>query len=103
MMQLLTEACKDRRLRASSSLSVYAPPVAYVIDGRTLYLAAGRAQCFISEKGVLFDPGIGAVVVNGCTFSDTGVWLSITSGDFWLEIHVPPLTNRQVQTRAQRP
>jgi len=102
MIQMLIEAFKDKRLRVSSSHSVYASPAVRVIDTRTLHVFAGHVRCSISLAGVLLLPEIGAVAVDGCTFCDTGVWLSITAGRFWLEIHVPPLTGRQIQARAQK-
>ncbi len=98
-MQILIESCKERRMRASSSHSVYAPPVTSVVDG-SLYVLAGWIRCLISDKGVSFSPEIGTVIVNGCTFCDTGVWLSIASGEFWLEIRVQPLSDREIQLRA---
>jgi hypothetical protein len=103
MMQILVEAFKDRRLRVSSSHCVYASPLVRVIDTRTLHVFACPVLCLISQAGVSLSPDIGAVAVGGCTFCDTGVWLSITAGGFWLEIHVPPLTDRQIQARAQKP
>jgi hypothetical protein len=103
MMLNLIDACKDKRLRSSSSHSVYIHPTTRVVDEHKLYVAAGNIQCFISEGVVVSLPPLSATaIVKGSLIGENGVWLSISSGKFWLDIHVPTLTERQLQTRQQR-
>jgi hypothetical protein len=99
MMLNLIYACKNKILRVSSSHSVYSPPIARIVDGTKLYIAAGNIQCFVSEGAVKLQPELSATVINGSLVGDGGVWLSIASGDFWLEIHVPIPAQRQLQAR----
>ncbi len=103
-MQNLMDACKEKRLRSSGSHSLYTSPTIRIVEKTKLYVTAGAIRCYISEGSITSIPVLSlAFNVKGCLFGDTGVWLSITCGDFWLEIHAPTLTDRQVQTRAQAP
>jgi hypothetical protein len=80
----LLAACKDRRIYASSRLCV----------------VVTRMEIMISEAGVLCPTHqLGPFKTIGCSLGDGGVWLSISAptSEFWLEIHVPMLTNRQLQ------
>lgn len=97
MMVSLINACKTKKLRASSSHSVYSTPIARIVDGKKLYVAAGGIQCFISEGKVHLQPEPEKTITNANMVGDGGVWLSITSGDYWLEIHVPE-PDRNTQT-----
>ena len=102
MMLSISLACIEKRLRISSSHSIHDSPIFRMVDGK-LYVAAGDVQCFVSEGAVHLNPPWAAdACVNGCTFCDSGVWLSITSGAFWLEVRVPTRSEREIQARAQR-
>ena len=99
MMFNLNYASKNKILRASSSHSVYSPPITRIVDGTKLYISAGNIQCFVSEGEVKLQPELSTTITKGSLLGDGGVWLSITSGDFWLEIHVP--IQPHIQTRSK--
>ncbi len=84
-MILLIDTCKEKRLRLSSSHSVFTPPTARVLGGGKLQVIAGQFQCFISESDVRI-PNLGGIVVRGSVFDEKCVWLILTSGTFGLEL-----------------
>lgn len=100
IMKDLLAACKDRRIHASSSYSPCKDPdYRTAVCGR-LCVVVTRMEIMISEAGVLCPTHqLGPFKTIGCSLGDGGVWLSISAptSEFWLEIHVPMLTNRQLQ------
>ena len=85
-------ACKDRRIHASSSHSLYKNPnYRTACCGRVCVVVSGM-EIMISETGVqCATHQLGPFTTIGCSLGDGGVWLSISAptSEFWLEIHVP--------------
>ena len=89
----LAKACKDRRVRASSSHSIFRGIDCRVSSGQVI-MDVSSIQVVISDKGVSCPTHqLGAFKILGCSLGAGGAWLSITSQlcEFWLEIHVPML------------
>jgi hypothetical protein len=102
-MKDLLAACKDRRIHASSSHSrCKDPDYRTAVCGRLCVIVSGM-EIMISEAGVLCPTHqLGPFKTIGCSLGDGGVWLSISAptSEFWLEIHAPILTNRQLQAKT---
>jgi hypothetical protein len=104
-------ASKDGRVHASSIYSIHKRPeyrssqtqVVVTLRGYNLTPAM---EITIQETGVLcLTHQLGSLKTTGCSLGDGGVWLRITSAvcEFWLEIHVPVLTDRQAQAKREYP
>lgn len=103
MMKDLLTACKDRRIRASSTHSIFSKPGYRVASGVRVCVIVGGMEIIISDTGVACTTHqLGTLTVLGSSLGDGGVWLRITAPacEFWLEINVPTLSNREMQTRA---
>ncbi len=73
------------------------------VTGRVCVVICGM-EIMISETGVhCVAHQLGNLRTIGCSLGDGGVWMSLSAptSDFWLEIHVPILTNRQLQVKRE--
>ncbi len=107
IMRDLLDACKDRRIRASSSYNVYKQSLDHrAAVGGGMYVVVGDGiEIMISEMmgGGAYcsrhcgaHAELGVLNVIGSSLGGGGVWLSITGpGEFWLEIHVPIIAERE--------
>jgi hypothetical protein len=80
MLRDLLLACKDKRIRASSTHSIYSQP-GYRMTGlsQLAVIVSGMEIC-IRESGVhCFTHQLGTLKVLGSSLGDGGVWLSITA------------------------
>ncbi len=66
-----------------------------VVSGKEFMISETGVQCVTHQLGPL--------KTIGCSLGDGGVWLSISAptNDFWLEIHAPMLTNKQLQVKRE--
>ena len=102
MRDLLT-ACKEKRIHASSSHSIYRKPDYRMRLPHTLIVTVFGMEISISSNGVAcLTHQLENFQVSGSSLGDGGVWLRITSSlcELWLEIHVPMITDRQLQART---
>ena len=102
IIQTLTEAMCDGRLRVSCSESVYRAPSVFLIHRKTINFTTASCSfnCSVSAaNGVLLQLQGKAEVpqVNANQFGDAGVWVQISCRAFWMEIYAPTLTTRQQQ------
>ena len=93
MLRDLIEACRERKVDASSSHCVYRrmDVKTGAIKHRVDVNVSGM-QIKISDMGVTCPSHqLGDIVVKGCSLGNGGVWLSVAAElvAFWLEIHVP--------------
>ena len=108
------EAWGDNRLRCSSSRGVFKKPRfaagfagdASFVDHNTMQLTAvdGSFVCSVSPSAVMLvlDGKSVAAIVTANSFGDNGVWIQISCPNFWLELYVPTLSEKEIQRRAQR-
>jgi hypothetical protein len=106
-MQNLISAFRDGNLRVSSSGSVHMAPEVILVHHTTIHIstASGSFDCSVSAKGgvVLLVRGKQQTpAVNANLVDDTAAWIQINGDDFWIDIHVPMLTTRQLQQRVQQ-
>lgn len=105
------EAWCDNRLRGSSSRGVFKQPDASFVDHNTMQITAADRSfvCSLSPSTVMLvlDGKPVTAVVTANSFGDNGVWIQVScrghnNENFWLELYVPTLTERQLQLRAQQ-
>jgi hypothetical protein len=114
VMREMNLAFNEKRIRTSSSLSVFKKPDISIVKGGTLRISAdnGRVfECTISIEKVSLQIGgkpEANVTVKGGLIgpSDKSIWLQILankSGDsfFWLEINVSEPSLRQMHSRSK--
>ncbi len=104
VMQNLISAFRDGRLRVSSSESIHMAPDVILVHHTTIHIstASGSFNCGISAKAgvVLLIAGKQQTpAVNANLVEDTGAWIQIIGDTFWIEIHAPMLSTRQLQQR----
>ena len=104
MMSNMIEAWGDNRLRCSSSRGVFKTPDASFVDHNTMQLTDGSFVCSVSPSAVMLvlDSKPVAAIVTANSFGDNGVWIQISCPNFWLELYVPTLSEKEIQRRAQR-
>ncbi len=104
IMRDLVTACKDKRISASSSYSIYQSPECRIAPAGKVCVVVSGMEVLISETGAASPTHqLGECKVLGCCLGDGWVWLHITALlDFWLEIHVPMLTAMQLQAARSR-
>ena len=104
ILHYLIAACKDRRIRASSTHSLFKEPD-YRMHGGLVYVVVSGIEIMISDTGVhCLTHQLGNIKTIGSSVGDGGVWLNITAPvcEFWLEIHVPMPSVRQLQVKQER-
>ena len=102
----LVVACKDKRVRASSTHSIFKDPDYRTTGGLVYVITSAGIEIMISSTGVhCHTHQLGEIKTIGSSLGDGGAWLSITAPlcEFWLEIHVPTLTDRQMQAKREYP
>ena len=106
VMREMIIAISEKRIRTSSSLSVFKNPDVSVVGGFIRISAYnGRVfDCTISTQKVSLQiggkPEAGVSVKGGAT--DNGIWIQIEANSFfWLEINVSEPSLRQVHMRSK--
>ena len=105
-MEVLMDAWADKRLRCSSSHSIFRPPTASLLDHGVLRISSAAVfTCLLSLTTAALVVGgskRSAIVVKGSCFGEEGAWLQVSSApDFWLEVYAPTFTAREIHLRAQ--
>jgi hypothetical protein len=102
LRDLLT-ACKHKRIYVSSSHSPCKNPGYRMAMCDRVCVDVNGMEILITDRGVhCFTHQIRSFKTIGCSLGDGGVWLSISepTSEFWMEIHVPTLSNRDMQARS---